>query len=286
MRVVMSNRNYSPFAKRCSVVGLVSIASLALASCDKKPGGQVVAVVNSQEITQQELLAEAEANNIPAQNFKGAQAALLERIVQRNLLADYARDQGLDRSPEYVTRRRALEQTLLSSLALRKIVGTPTKPNPQEVQAFIAANPTIFSQRAKLALDQVRFPTPADPSQIKALTALGSLSAIEAKIKADGGQVARGATTLDTATLDPNVARQIGNLPSGEIFDLSIGGTTFVSVVTGRTPTVTEPATWTGPAANLLERQRAEKSVAQTIEKLRKEHKIEYDPAFKPKTTP
>ncbi len=283
MRVALRNGMDLCAPKHGASIALASVLALLLAACDKKPGGQVVAVVSAQEITQQELLAEAEANNVPPQNFKGASAALLERIVQRDLLANYAREQGLDRNAEYVTRRRALEQTLLSSLALRKILGTPAKPAPQEVQAFVAANPTIFAQRAKLELDQVRFPTPGDPAQVKALTALGSLSAIEAKVKADGGQVARGNTTLDTATLDPGVAKQIGALPNGEIFDLSIGGTTFVSVITARSPAATDPATWTGPATNLLQRQKAERAVAEMIEKLRKEQKIEYDPAYQPK---
>lgn len=256
---------------------------LVVAACGKKPGGQVVAVVNGQEVTQQELRVEAEANNINPQNLAGASPGLVDRIIQRNLLADYARSQGLDRSPEYVTRRRLLEQTLLSSLALRKIVGTPPKPTPAEVQQFIAANPASFAGRARLTLDQLRFPTPADPSEIGRLTALGSLTAIENKLRGENKPVARGNTTVDTATLDPGVARQIAGLPDGRVFDLSVGGTTFVSTITGRTPTATPPATWTDPATALLQRQRAERTVAQTIEKLRKDAKIDYDPAFKPK---
>ena len=283
MPKLVGGSSYLSFVRRGAVLATVSVAALSLSACGKKPGGQVVAVVDSQEVTQQELRVEAEANNIPAQNLAGSAEALVDRIVQRNLLADYARQQGLDRSPEYVTRRRLLEQTLLSSLALRKIVGTPAKPTPQEIQQFIAENPTLFARRERLALDQLRFPTPADPKELRGLTALTSLSAIEAQLKSQNKVVARGNTTLDTATLDPSVASQIAKLRDGEIFDLSINGTTFVSVITGHAAAASDPAAWSQPAINLLQRQRAERAVAQMIEKLRKDAKIEYDPAYQPK---
>jgi peptidyl-prolyl cis-trans isomerase C len=265
------------------MAGISLIALATLAGCEKKTGGQVVAVVNSEEITQQELRAEAEANGAPAgTDFQKIAPAMLDRVIQRNLLADYARKQGLDRGPDYVARRRQLEQSLLATLALRKLAGTPTTPTPADVQKFIADNPTLFAGREKLTLDQVGFPTPPDPKQIKALAALGSISAVETKLKADGTPAKRGNAILDTGTVDPSVAVQMTKLANGALFDLSTGGITYISAITGRTAAVTPADTWTAPATEALNRQRMNKTVTDAIANLRKSAKIDYDAAYKP----
>lgn len=261
----------------------LAVSVLLLGGCGKKPGGQVVAVVNSEEITQQELRAEADAAGVPpGQDVAVYAPAILDRIIQRNLLASYAHDQGLDRGPEYVARRRQLEQALLANLSLRKIAEPAGSPSAAEVQAFIAQNPALYARREKLTLDQVRFPTPKDTRQIKTLAALGSIDAIEAKLRADNVPSARGVSAIDTGAVESAVARQVSALKNGEVFDLSVNGTTFISTITARTDVPTSSATWTAPAANLLKRERMQKTVADAMTKMRASAKIEYDPAFKP----
>jgi peptidyl-prolyl cis-trans isomerase C len=272
---------------RLAVALSALIAVAALGGCQKKPGGQVVAVVDNEDITQQELRVEAETQvpGLPAGPLPDALAAdVLQRVIDRNLLAQYAHDQGLERGPEYVARRRQLDQTLLATLGMRKLSGTPSTPTPAEVQQFITSNPTLFSQRQRLALDQIRFATPKDPKIIQALTKLGTLDAIAQKLSADRTPFSRGATVLDTASVATGVARQIVALPSGEIFDLSTNGTTFISAITGRTSAASSPDSWTAPATEALRRDRLAKSLAASMEKLRKTAKISYDFAFKPKT--
>lgn len=279
---VLRLRELTTRDRRAACVAALLAATL-LAGCDKKPGGQVVAVVDSEEITQQELRAEAEAAGLPpGQDLQSFAPAVLNRVIERNLLADYARDQGLDRGPEYVGRRRQIEQSLLATLALRKLAGAQGAPTPAEVQAFIGRNPAVFARRERLSLDQIRFPTPADPTQVKALAALGSLGAIEAKLRENRTPAARGTTTLDTGTVESGVARQIAALPNGQIFDLSANGATFISAITGRTPAVAPQAGWTRQANAMLRRERTQKSLVEAMNKLRADAKIEYDPAFKP----
>lgn len=272
-------------SKVSGVRGGIAVLALAaaLAGCGKEPGGQVVAVVNDEEITQQELRAEAELSQLPpGQDFQAVAPQLLERVVERNLLADYARNQGLDRGPDYVARRRQLEQTLLATLALRKLSGTPTTPTSAEVQKFIADRPTHFARRERLTLDQIRLPKPPPREQIQALTQLGSIDAIATKLQADGVEFQRGRPVLDSATIDPAVAKQIVALPAGELFDLTTPGGTFISAITARTPAATPPQTWTAVATEAVKRDSAGKSIQQVMAKLRKEAEIKYDPVFKP----
>lgn len=270
---------------RC--VALSGVAMLLLSGCEKKPGGQVIAVVNSEEITQPEIRAEAAAAGVsPTQDFQSYAPVVLERVIERNLLADYARKQGLDRGPEYVARRRQLEQSLLATLALQKLTGAQNAPSAADVTAFINKNPAVFANRERLTLDQIRFATPSDVTKIKALTALGSVSAIEAKLKADGVKMARGNAVLDTGTVETVVAKQIVAVPDGQVFDLSINGITYISAITARTPAATPPASWTAPATAMLRREGGQKAAIDAMAKLHKDANIQYDPAFKPATPP
>ena len=254
--------------------------------CSKKPGGQVAAVVNDEEITQQELQAEAQAANIPANADKqAATSAVLQRVIDRNLLATYARQQGLDRGPEYVARRRMMEQTLLAELGMRKLAGTQSEPTPAEAQAFVAAHPTLFAQRQQMTLDQVTFPTPTDAGRLKALTSLPSIDAVVQQLTANGVAFTRGTPVLDTATLDPSVAKQITVLRNGEVFDISTGGQTFISAITARSNAASQPSAWSASANDAIKRERLMKSVQASMTKLRKDAKIQYDPAFKPKAS-
>lgn len=255
-----------------------------LGACDKATGGQVVAVVNDTEITQQELRLEAEAQGatgnatIPA----AAREGLVQRIVERNLLADYARREGLDKGPEYVIRRRLLEQTLLATLAARKLSGTQVTPGQADVRAYIDGNPTLFAGRQRLGLDQIRFATPADGKKIQSLVSLGSMAAVAAQLEAERVPFQRGAAALDTASVAPEIARQIVGLPNGRTFDITSGGTTYISAVTGRAPIASDPSTWTAAATEALRRADTGKRVTTAVEQLRKDAKITYDPAFQP----
>lgn len=267
-----------------SAVAVSAVAALlVLGGCSKKPGGQVIAVVGNEEITQQELRAEAlTAAPGTAQDFEAAAPGLLQRVIERNLLAEYARDQGLDRGPEYVARRRQLEQTLLASLAARKIAGTPKPPSDADVRKFMAEASTWFAGRQRLSLDQLSFPSPANPNEIKALTALESLDAIEQKLRSQKVKVTRAKSVLDTGSIDPFVGKQIAALPNGEIFDLSTGGNTFIGTVLGRTPNPTPTAEALQAAGDVLVRSQSGKAVGDKVAELRKAAKITYDPAYQP----
>lgn len=265
-------------------LAVMGVAAVFLAGCDKKPGGQVVAVVNNEEVTRQELKLEAQQAQIPeGADPKEAIPTLIGRVVDRNLLAEYARAEGLDRAPEYVARRRQLEKNLLATLALQKLAANQPEPTTAEVDEFIAKNPTAFAQRQMLGLDQIQFPTPADGNALKMITTLPTIEAVEAKLKADGTRFERSPKQLDTASIDTSIARQIIALKDGEVFDISTGGVTYVNIITSRRPAVAPQAEWKPAAADALKRQKLNKALQTEMDRIRNRATIVYDPAFKPK---
>lgn len=266
-------------ASSALVIGL-----LLLAGCDKQPGGQVVAVVGNEEVTLRELQAEARTSaRVTGPEAEAANAAALRRLVDRNVLSDYARAEGLDRLPEYVERRRNFDQTLLAALAIRKLVGQPPKPSDAETQAFIAANPTLFAGRQRLDLDQIRITQPNAPSVVKALTDLQDMDAIAARLAAQGTPFQRGPAVLDTATIDAGIGKQIVALRNGEVFDINREGSTYITAITGRSPVAPEPSAWPAAAAATLREERAARKVEAEVARLKAAAGVRYDPAYKPK---
>ena len=176
-----------------------------------------------------------------------------------------------------------MEQGLLAELAMRKLAGTQADPTPAEARAFVAAHPTLFAEREQLTLDQVRFLSLADPEQLKSLSDLPSMDAVVQQLTAKGIAFTRGTPVVDMASLDPSVARQITVLRNGQVFDISTGGQTLISAITARSSAAVEPGAWSATATDAIKRERVMKSVEGSMAKLRKDAKIEYDPAFKPK---
>jgi EpsD family peptidyl-prolyl cis-trans isomerase len=255
-----------------------------MSACNKEPGGQVVAVVDDQEITQQDVRAEAAANNITNKAaLEEATAGIVRRLVDRTVLSDYARDNNLDRGPEYVGRRRQMEESLLAYLALRKLVGNLDQPTPGEARSYIAANPLTFAQRQRLTLDQVRFPKPAQYKAIQELVRLPTLDAVEAKLRAGGTRFVRVPADFDTGATDPSLAKKIAGLRDGDIFDLTMGGTTYISQIKGRTLIPTESSGWKAQAMNILRRKKLSDVLTARTNALKKSAKIRYDAAYQPK---
>src|SRR5262245_47563980 len=154
----------SPFARLALVLGC---CVLVLAGCGKKSedqpaaakSGQVVARVADQVITTQELENEFRLANIPADKRK--EPALVKRVLGELVLRKYLLAQAvnakLDREPGVLLdllrgREQILESAFLMRAAAKK---APTK---EDVDRFIANNPSKFSGRKVFNVEQIVFP--------------------------------------------------------------------------------------------------------------------------------
>ena len=267
-----------------STVVILTLAA-ALSACDKKPGGQVAAVVDGQEITDQDLRTEAVAENLKSKaDFDAAAPNMVAKLVDRTVLSSYARKNNLDRGPEYVARRRQMEESLLAYLALRKLVGNIPSPTPAEVDRFIAENPLMFSQRQRLTLDQFRFKTPADTAVLKRLTALDTPDQVEAALRSQGVQYSRTTAYFDSGTAPAPVSSQIMKVPDGEMFNVSMGGQSFISQIKSRSSAVDDQSKWHDEALTALRTAKLRSVVSQKVDDLKKSSKIDIDAAYQPKS--
>lgn len=261
---------------------LVAVGAASLvAGCHKAPTGQVVATVDGNEITLTELNAELGTMQIPPNaDKKMVQNAALERIVERKLLANAARQEGIDQNPEYIVRRQQLEDALLVQLLAKKIAGGVKSPGASVVDKYMADNSNMFAGRAIYTVDQIQFDTPKRPDAIKQLAGAHTMDDVVKVLDSNGIKYQRGNAQMDSAAVPAPMMAQILKVPAGEPFVVPMGAKVAVSVITGN-----KPAPQTGDAVrpfavNAVKNAELGKLLQDRLAAEKAKAKIQYQPGF------
>ncbi|WP_165362118.1 EpsD family peptidyl-prolyl cis-trans isomerase [Qipengyuania thermophila] len=259
------------------------LATTALAACDREPTGQVAAVVNGEEITLQEINAELSGLNIPAGvDEKQVQQTALERIIERRLLANIAREEGVEQSPEYLIRKRQLEDALLVQLYRQRQERAASVPDQRAIDAYVQANPGIFAERTIYTLDRIQFPLPADITSLRALESASSMAEVAATLNRLGIQFNRGPAQMDSARLGEERLAQIRRLPAGEPFITPEGGMVTVAVITGTTSQPIPPEAARPVALEAIRSENVNRALQTRLEEARRTAQITYQEGFAP----
>jgi EpsD family peptidyl-prolyl cis-trans isomerase len=267
---------------RSKIVLAIGLALMASA-CNKKAEGQTVAIVNGEEITATELNAELANANLPQGVDKNeARARVLQTMIERRLLAQQARTDGLDKSPEFLNRQRRMTEDLLIRMLATRQIDTAQLPSNSEIARFQASRPWMFEKRELWNLDQLRFPTPTDAATKMKLDQAKTLDEV-AKVLTDAGiQFARQKNRLDTAVIPQNIYGQLATAPGGEPFIIPVGNQAVASVIVS-----SEPAPLTGDRARpiavaAMRREQAAKLMQNRLTAVRQAAKIEYKEGYAP----
>lgn len=272
------------------------LMGLALAGCHfphlgaaKAPTGQVVATFDGAEITQTELTAELKGVQLPpGVTRKQAEQAALNEILTRKVLAKAAKDQGLDKTPDFaVSKTRALDTLLAQSLEMKIATAVPP-PTRDEAERYVSDHPDQFAERKIFSIDQIRIsaqPTAALMAQLKPLT---SLEQVEALLGGQHLAYKRAPQTLDALSTNPALVDAIAKLPPHEVFILPADAIVFASQVTA---VRVEPFTGdkaTNFALNLLTNKRRQEAVAKQLQAtlLKAAGSIQYNAQYQPPKPP
>lgn len=257
--------------------------TLLLAGCDKEPEGQVAAVVNGEEITLQEINAEVGDAKIPEGIDKEViQKAALSRIVERRLLAQSAREEDLDKTPEYLIRSRQLEDSLLVQLLGKRAERTFRVPDQQAVDKYMSENPSMFAGRTIYTIDRIQFPFPGNMEQLKSLEGDHSMAAVATKLDTLGIKYQRGLAKMDSAQLGQKRLNQIKALPEGEPFVIPENGLVTVAVITDENAVSTDGADMGPMALQAMRNQELAKALQERLKQARAKGEIKYQPRFEP----
>jgi len=270
-------------------VSLIAVATLSLmaTACQKKAEGQVVAIVNGEEITLPELNAEIQELNVPESVDKNiVRQRVLQRLIDRRLLVQAAKEAGVDRDPAYLTQERRMQEQLLVSMYGRKAMDTIKVPDTAAVDRWIAAHPAMFSDRKRLRLNQIGFAAPQDQAAQQRLEAafkdIHTLDGIAAKLTELGIQFQRGQGALDSATMRPEALRQLLALPAGEPFVVPSGGRVVVSTIAGIDSVAVPTEQARQMAVQAMRQEELNKIGEQRLTEAKAKAKIEYQTGFEP----
>jgi len=275
-------RKKMPKLRSVSLIALTAM-SLMASGCQKKAEGQVVAIVNGEEITLPELNAEISELNVPETADKNlVRQRVLQRMVERRLLVQSAKEAGVDRDPQYLTQERRMQEQLMISMYGRKAMDTIKVPDTAEVDRYIAAHPTMFADRKRLRLNQLVFPAPSNPQSLEPLKDAHNLDEAAAKLTQLGIRFQRGQGALDSATVRPEVLKRLEALPPGEPFIVPNGGNIVVSTIVGIDP-VALPAEQARPlAVEAMRREELNRIGQQRLNEAKAKAKIEYQTGYEP----
>ena len=262
---------------------VAAAVALTVTACNKKAEGQTVAIVNGEEITAAELNADLAGAKIPTGMTKEqARSRILQTIIDRRLLAQQAKKDGIDKSPEYLNRQRKLNEDLLINMMASRQIDTAQLPSNQEIQKFEASRPEMFEKREQWELDQLRFELPTDAGVKAKIAAADTLEGV-AKVLTDANiTFNRQKNRLDTAIIPHDLYGRLATMKPGEPFMVPVGNLAVVSVVTSRQPNPTSAEQARPLAVAAMRRTQATKLVQDRLKALRQQAKIDYKPGFAP----
>ena len=262
---------------------LALVIALAVSGCQKKATGQSVAVVNGEEITSGELNdAMSNDQTLAGASTKDARVAELQRLVDRKLLVQQARKDGIDKSPEFINRQRRANDELLISMLVSKRVNTSQLPSADEISKFEASRPEMFGNREIWTLQQIIYPLPQKADVTAKLNAAKNLDEIAQALTSAGVQFQRESKKIDTAVFPHSVYTQIAGMPAGEPFIVPGPGKAIANVVSARDPAPLSADQARALALNAMKREQVNKVVQDRVKSLRTGAKIEYQPGFAP----
>lgn len=273
------------FARSSLVSASLLLAGLA-AACGQitgsggPPQGQVLAVVNGEEITASQLKAEAEASRRDLKE-PAVRNELLNKIIERHLQATVAAERGLDRNPQYLAHKRRLEQEMLARLFIQSKADSAEAPKLHEVRMFILRNPHLFEEAQQLVVDRLSV-TPAEGISQAEIDAVDSLAEAERLIASKGARGERRTIEMDPASLSPEIALQLMKLGVGEVFFARIGTMGMFAAIVERRPAPVPPKEQLQRAAMILKRQKSEEAASSAGRQLMETAKIRYQKGYGP----
>ena len=269
------------------VVFAVLAASIMLSGCAKEATGQVAAVVNGDEITLQEVNAELASVGIPdAAQKEKARASIVQRLVDKRLLEQQAKEAGIDRDPEFLMRQRQLNQALVLEFYAKRAQDTIRVPDKATIEKFIAQNPTNFADRTIYTVEQIRFAPPEDPSIINKMNNLHSFDAITQFLDGQGVKYARGTNKIDSAQVPAPMMQRVMSLPAGEPFIVPTPQGVVASVIINKESAPLSVEQAQPLAVQMMRNQTLDGMMQQRLKDARSKAKIDYQAGFAPPAAP
>ena len=145
----------------CAVACAVGVIAGCSAKDDSsKPASQVAVKVNKEEISVHQindLL--ARSGNIPQDQIENARSAVVERLIDQELLLQQAKGEKLDRNPNVMQTIEFARRDILARAYGEQVASKAPTPTATEIDTFYDNNPALFSKRRIYNLQELNIQT-------------------------------------------------------------------------------------------------------------------------------
>jgi len=240
-------------------------------------GGQIIATVNGQEITPQDLQAEARSSPALAQ---ADSSILLQRVIARALLAQAGHNRGMDRYPGYPSDMARLKQDFIAQRMVRSSLKPPPTPTSADLAKVMADNPYSFARRQSVTVDDINMQPP--PGSVESLESLKYPNDIMERLARLSIPNSRKTLTLDTAKVPAALAARLSAQALGELFFVRDNNQLAAMTVTGRTPISARPDEEEAAATQIFQAAKVQAEIEALVGQLKSQAKIVYRNGFVP----
>jgi EpsD family peptidyl-prolyl cis-trans isomerase len=206
-------------------VALAAALALGLAACGKddgkKPATQVAAKVNKEEISVHQInFVLQRTPGITAERAPEAKKAILERLIEQEILVQAADGMKLDRDPDVLQQLEATRREVLARAYLQKVAAAVPRPDAKEVAEFFKAQPQLFQNRKVYRFNEIVLPSrPANwPELEKALAPVKTIQEAAAVLRERGieAPIAQGSVRA-SEQIPLNIIADFDKLKEGDV---------------------------------------------------------------------
>lgn len=261
---------------------LVVAGSLLLAACGGGRSGndaQVAVKVNKDEISvhQVQAVLQRQPRQVANDRSETAAARVLEVLIDQELAAQAAREQGLDNDPRVVQSTEAARRELLALAYQERLAEKATGPSSDEIDRYYDAQPALFAQRRLYLLQETTVDPAAAPERVRAVVER-ALSADEltnglrdANIRHATRSLAQAAEDIPLSLLEP-----LAKLETGRSTLVDAPGAPRIYTVLHSHKAPIDRRSATNAIGTYLTNERRQQLIAQAMKQLRQDAKIEY----------
>jgi EpsD family peptidyl-prolyl cis-trans isomerase len=170
----------------------LAFGSVTLAACkDEKKSAdpsQVAATVNGDEVSVHQVRLLVSRQPMLAARGQQAGPIALDGLIRQELLAQAARKEGLDKSPDVIQSFELAKREILARAYQERLTARVTRPDTETVNRYYAEHPELFAQRKLYTLAETM--VQGKPDQLRALLAkaeqLSTIDAVRAAVESSG----------------------------------------------------------------------------------------------------
>jgi EpsD family peptidyl-prolyl cis-trans isomerase len=263
----------------------ILVSSLAIMGCDKKeekakkPSTQIVAKVDSEEISVHQLNSVlSKSSGLTRENVGQAKWEVLGKLIEQQLAVNKALERRLDRKPEVLMAIENARREILARAYLQELAAAQTKPTTEEIRTYYDAHPELFSARRIYRLQELTLQKNDElmPALRDKVASSKSMEDIAAWLKSRNIPFKAGGGVRAAEQLPMEVLPKVHAMKDGQISLIASTEGAVVIRVAGSESQPVDEAKSAPRIQAFLSNQRSSEAIQREMKALKEKAKIEY----------